>query len=131
MNKVGSRRGSTGGSDHKVGCEKSVYRGDEVVCTKQSGGVSACARNIKSRVVVEIRSGRVKNKNNRTGEIEVELEIILALGTPKNKKQRALRANKAEVRELLERLLEREEGRRRRQREKGRQEYSRERATRE
>ncbi|KAG5518212.1 hypothetical protein PMAC_003398 [Pneumocystis sp. 'macacae'] len=68
-NKVESRRGSTGGSEGwgegGVGCEKSVYRGDESVHQKSGrgrrGGTSACARCIDKRRVcsVLIRGGEV------------------------------------------------------------------------
>ncbi|KAG5518399.1 hypothetical protein PMAC_002792 [Pneumocystis sp. 'macacae'] len=71
--------GEEGGSDVKKMCTKEMR-----VCTKhrvwvyisKRGGRSGCARCTDKRggVVVEIRTGGVKNKNNRTEEIEVELD---------------------------------------------------------
>ncbi|KAG5518211.1 hypothetical protein PMAC_003397 [Pneumocystis sp. 'macacae'] len=53
------------GKEGEVGCEKNVYRGDEVVCTKQSGGISACARcrkrEVKNKVFL-VNQSRTRNQ---------------------------------------------------------------------
>ncbi|KAG5513451.1 hypothetical protein PMAC_000882 [Pneumocystis sp. 'macacae'] len=92
-NKVESRRGSTGGSEVEVGVHtvarvgwgreevgKEVCDRDRVgkeggveVGVQSRGGCARCTDKVRW-VVVEIRSGGVKNKNNRTEEIEVELD---------------------------------------------------------
>ncbi|KAG5519051.1 hypothetical protein PMAC_002137 [Pneumocystis sp. 'macacae'] len=95
-NKVGSRRGSQErdkevytrhrGRVGEVGCEKNVYRGNKMVCTKQLGGGGRGEGEGRGRRGVEVGVQRVEgvrvemeSRSNKIEEVEVEVEIRFRL----------------------------------------------------